>query len=455
MFEHSSTENSQELNLKTLDYVNFVKENIDYFQYEANLKKIQLTFISQIEYIELNFDKRKIRSVLFNLISNSIKYSESNSVVKVKIEKRKNNDKNFILTTVADQGKGIALEDQSKIFQRFNQVEKHRVDSVGIGLNISQSYVLQHGGEIDVESELSKGTSFSFRLPLESISDRNTSSISNSEIDRVDFENLLKDDNIDLVDCKHIVVVEDDLQLLNYISEKLSNFFKVTTFSNGTKALEMIEVLKPDLVITDLKMPEMNGDKLCKALKLNLNTNHIPVIILTSQIDVKYEIKSLFSGADSFVKKPFDFELLVAKIYSLINTYEKLETTFRKDIYLKPSEINITNPDEKFLQQLYQIVDENIGNSDFDINQLSQEMGYSRTIFFDKMKTILGQTPGEFIKSMRLKAAIKILSQIENDYTISEVAFMVGFKDPKYFSKIFKSETGVSPKSYFNYITKV
>lgn len=455
-FRKIETDNLKVDKQKT-EIISFIADKLEFFEYELKLRSIKLKFEHPDIAIYADIDKSKIGSVLFNIVNNSIKYTPEGGFISVDV-KSDFGDTEKVVISVTDSGKGIEKEKLNSIFDRFYQAESFQKSGSGIGLNISKKFVELHNGEIYVESEYGKGARFTFTLPVldfvENVS-------SGALVDDQEYNNYKHSENSydtkeisgDFSGFNKLVIVEDNEEFRNYLKSKLSKFFNISEASNGADGWEKIVEEKPDLVITDVKMPVMSGMELCVKVKSFIYTSHIPVVMLTSQADVAHEVEGLRSGADSYCIKPFDINVLIERIRNLISQRKKLQIAYRKDIHLKPVDIVISDPDENFLKKAHDIVEKNINNTDFNVDMFTREMGMGRSMFFEKIKSILNQTPNEFIKTVRLKTAAQLLLRENNRLSISEIAYETGFNTPRYFSKLFKEHFGCTPKDYISNIS--
>jgi DNA-binding response OmpR family regulator len=243
-----------------------------------------------------------------------------------------------------------------------------------------------------------------------------------------------------------ILIVDDNREMLEYLNIKFSVKYKILQASNGEKALSIAIEKNPDLIITDLMMPEMDGIELCKRIKTDINTSHIPIIILTAKTTEESAVEGLETGADVFLSKPFNVDVLKAQIKTLLESREKMKMNFARELILQPKNVTVTSTDERFLKKLMDVVEQNIGDVNFGIKELTLSMGMSHSVIFRKTKSLTGLNVVEFIRSIRLKKAALILKN--NKLPIAEVSYMVGFSDPKYFSKCFIKEFGVTPSEH-------
>jgi CheY-like chemotaxis protein/methylphosphotriester-DNA--protein-cysteine methyltransferase len=247
-------------------------------------------------------------------------------------------------------------------------------------------------------------------------------------------------------DRKTLLIVEDNVEFRRFLVEQLSNRFNMLQAGDGEQGLETAAQKYPDLIISDLMMPVMNGLELCEKIKNNLQTSHIPVILLTARLSDEAKIECYRAGADSYIAKPFNFEVLLTRIEMLIEQQEKRKRLFREELDVQPDSITTTSLDKEFIGKTLQLIEKNIGNPDYSNDDLGRDLGMSRSCLYPKFQSIAGQTPNHFIRSIRLKRAAQLLQA--GQYTVSEISWMVGINDIKYFNKYFKEEFGVTPTQY-------
>lgn len=421
----------------------------------AESKNIELGFGSDPKNIAAYFDEEKIRKILGNLLSNAFKFTHTAGKISVAVASENSGS---VKIQVSDTGIGIPAGQLDKIFGRFFRVEKlneNLTPGTGIGLALVKQLAELHRGKISVESSENKGSVFTFTFP----SGKNSyaeNEISIKVADAVSMEAPAIETEIprDRAEVKDkngaplILVIEDNPDVREYIVENLRNKFSVIESPDGNegwnKALESI----PDLIISDICMPGMDGIELCSRLKTDERTSHIPVVLLTAKADEKCRFEGLETGADDYITKPFDFRELEIRIGNLIAQRKNLRRRFSSQITLQPKDIAVTPADEKFLRKLMAIIDENISDPSLNVNELSSRLCMSRVQLFRKIKALTDQSVVEFIRSMRLKRALKLLEGSTGN--ISEIAYEVGFGNPAYFSECFKKQFGKVPSEYIH-----
>jgi len=321
-----------------------------------------------------------------------------------------------------------------------------------------------HGGQILIESEYKKGSTFIVKIPLDDsilkldhveIAKDNTLKNTNFVIEKeallYDLRNMdysiLSDDTMpDRAQNQVILIVEDNKTLRKQIHDELADRYIVREAVNGAEGLEKAKKYMPDLIITDIMMPEMDGVEMCRRIKTNINTSHIPILMLSAKASAEHQIEGLNTGADDYISKPFNLDLLLAKINSILKTREGLRKRYRNQLSIIPEEITVTNADENILKRLLEIIEENLSNPDLSANTFVTQIGMSRSVLYAKLKELTGQSVNEFVRTVKLKKASQVM--VQNQKNISEVAYMFGFNTPQYFTKCFKEEFGIPPKDF-------
>jgi signal transduction histidine kinase/ligand-binding sensor domain-containing protein/DNA-binding response OmpR family regulator len=438
------------------DIVDFLREVVSSFNNLSEQKHIKLVFLPKIKELNTYFDKDKLEKIIFNLLSNSFKFTPDHGQVSVildietKINALSNNE---ILTNlfieVTDTGIGIPEDKLDKIFTRFFQVDNTgQVEKgTGIGLSLVSEFVKLHGGEIAVKSEIGKGSSFIVKLPI------NQSGISVEIVDHpveevAHFPEIVSETASKLANPGRpvILIAEDNDDLRFYLKDNLLRQFEILEASNGDIALMIIQKYVPDLIISDIMMPGIDGLELCRRVKTDRTICHIPFILLSAKSSEQQQLEGIEVGADDYITKPFNFQILEAKIANVINLRRNMRLVFKNKLQIEPGDITITSLDEQFMRKVLDLVEKNISSTDFSIELMSRDLGMSRTMLYKKILALTGKPPLEFLRSLRLKRAALLLSK--SQMNVSEIAFLVGFNDPKYFSKHFKNEFGVIPSRY-------
>jgi len=406
------------------------------------------------------FDESKLEKIVNNLLSNAIKFTRSNGTINCYANFLHPNTLELI---VKDDGKGIPKNELNTIFDRFYQAKTN--DEVinigtGIGLSLTKELVELMHGEIMVESEVGRGSKFTVTLPLgtEHLTSDEFQMIQNlntkirkypeiSEAPEITEECInIKDSNKVKQNLPLVLIVEDNNDIREFIAENLSDCFIVEKAGNGKAGLKRAIKNIPDLVITDIVMPKMDGIELCNNLKTDERTSHIPVVMLTGKSSIDDRLSGLDTGADAYLTKPFNIKELKLRVIKLIEQRQKLRERFTRDLRLEPKDIAVTSADEKFITRAMEIIEKNIGNSEFEVRQFQDEMYMSRMQLFRKIKALTNQTPGEFIRTIRLKRAASLLKQ--NFGNIAQITYEVGFNNPSYFAKCFKDLFGELPSDF-------
>ncbi|WP_346860193.1 two-component regulator propeller domain-containing protein [uncultured Draconibacterium sp.] len=450
------------LNLTEADIVRFIETLVHSFNDFADEKQIQLKFTTLKKKLTAVFDHDKIEKIINNLLSNAFKFTAPGGSVSVTLSLVFNSedddfhntskDKQFIEITVKDTGRGIPPQNIKKIFNRFFQSDEEDGNSgAGIGLALVKELVKLHKGEIFVSSKTGMGTKFTIRIPyLATIQHKTTETASlpkGIDADYIDLEKQLEESS-EIPGEKIMLVVDDNPDVRQFISSHFNSSYKIIEAKNGDEGWELALKAIPDIVISDILMPVSNGYELCKRIKNDERTSHIPVLLLTAMHSKENEIKGLTTGADDYITKPFDLSVLQVKVENVLSIRESLKQKYTGTVVLEPKNVVITSHDEKFLQRAIEIVEENISDSELDIENFSVKVGVSRMQLYRKLHALTDMTVKEFIRHIRLKRASQLLSQ--NKMNISEVAYEVGFKDLSHFRKCFKREFGMSASEYIS-----
>ena len=426
------------------DIVSFVKEVACSFSDMAGAKHIHFNFTTSIESLQISFDPDKIERILFNLLSNAFKFTPEHGNIQVQVGQ----EAQFVSIMVKDSGIGIPQEDQDKIFERFFQ---HDVpgsilnQGSGIGLAISKEFVRLHQGTISVTSEPGNGTCFTVLLP---VNNANTEPVVSQE------ELLLEQGAEETTEVAGktsrkkpvVLIVDDNDDIRFYLKDNLRRNYTVYEAVNGAEGWEKTKQFQPDLIVSDVMMPVMDGMELCRTIKNDKQTSHIPVILLTARSAAEPKLEAFQVGANDYVTKPFSFEMLQSRIRNLLAQQEAMRKLFQKQVDVNPSEISITSVDEQFIRQAIETVEEHISNPEFSVEDLSRSLHMSRVALYKKLLALTGKSPLDFIKTIRLKRAAQLLEK--SQFNISEIAYEVGFNNPKYFARTFKKEFGKLPSEY-------
>lgn len=442
------------------DIVNFVYEHYLAFQEYARQRKIAFEFRKSNEHIPLWFDGKQMQKVINNLLSNAFKHTKEGGMISISVNKRNQE----VIIEVTDNGDGIASKDINKIFERFYQTEESEslnISGTGIGLALTKGIIELHHGSIEVFSELHEGSTFCIHLKCgcshfnadELNTEKNENTIENTFlIDQIpqsnqENENVENCDNINNSSERKILIVEDNESILNMLIEIFRPFYTVFTAIDGEEGWNKVQSILPDIIISDVIMPKMSGIELCRLIKEDMNTSHIPVILLTARNSIENTIEGLTTGADDYITKPFNLNILLAKCNNLVNNRIRLQEKFSKQPQSTPYILASNEMDKQFIDEVMEIIEDHIDNIDFKVDTLVDKMGMSRTRVFNKIKAVTGQTPSDFIMTIRLKRAAVLLYS-NPELNISEIADKLGFSTPKYFSKCFKEKYNTTPQEY-------
>lgn len=444
-----------ELRVKCINVGQIVEKNFRYYEPLARKKHIDYNLRSELGGRQVWCDASYIELILNNLLSNAFKYTNDGQSIFVNL-KAAGDD---LLLQVQDTGVGIPVNKQAKIFERFYQVESEHIGS-GIGLSLVQKLVELHHGRIEVDSAVGKGSCFSVYLPLsrEAYAEEELSggtqqeepvySTNARDMYIVDTEEALEpaESDVDTDRKETVLVVEDNDEIRHYMSRGLERFFIVKEVENGEEAVELLKTEEISLILTDVMMPVMDGIQLCKYVKQNLKTCHIPVIILSAKAEVKDQLDGLQVGADDYIAKPFSLSVVVMKIKNILRTHYRAIEHYSKSLEIEPEKIALNRLDEEFLSKAVSVVEKNLEKPDFSADDFALEMGMSRSSLHLKMKGITGESTTEFIRKIRFNQACKLLK--EGRYNVAEISTMVGFSTPSYFSTSFKKYIGCMPSEY-------
>jgi len=451
------------LHISNSDIVKFCREIFLAFQNMAISKNIDYQFETQQPQIELYFDKVQMEKVLFNLLSNAFKFTLVNGKISLKIAV----EKQWVNIKICDNGKGIALENQANLFNNFYQANTNTTIGTGLGLSLSKSIVELHHGEIAFESSPRNdhdfgSTCFTVSLktgkahfnPADFIPDYiyyddtlNHNLIATQVTEQIKQDDALPDDS-EKKRKNSILLVEDNAEVRNFIKQALSASYQIYEQENGAAGLACALDVIPDLIISDVMMPIMDGLELCRKLKTDERTSHIPVVLLTARSAYVHQINGFENGADAYIMKPFNLKILELNIQNLLNARETIKQKFAQVITLEPKNMVINTTEQNFLNKIIQIIEDRIADSEFDVPTLSTEIGMSQPVLYKKIRALTDLSVNDFIKSIRIKRAAQLLKQGAGN--ISEIAYSVGFSDRKYFSSEFKKHFGKTPSEFID-----
>jgi signal transduction histidine kinase/DNA-binding response OmpR family regulator len=454
----------QELKLheRNGDIITFIKDLSYNFTDIADQKEIKFIFDSEAGSFYTSFDHDKIERIIFNLLSNAYKFTHQGGQVSVLLNLiEKGTDEKLLEIRVIDTGIGIARDKQERIFEPFiqNDIPGSMLNQgSGIGLSITKEFVKLHRGEIFVESEFNEGSCFTVLLPVRPVNkniftdgdlvfDHSSEFLPDEASSKNGFYKEGKD-----VKKPTILLVEDNDDFRFYIKDNLKACFNIIEAENGKKGWQKALAQHPNLVVSDISMPEMNGNDLCLKIKNDKRTSHIPVILLTALTGEDQQLKGLETGASDYLTKPFNFEILQSKIRNILSQQEHMRKTYQKQVDVTPTEVSVDSPDELFIKKVLVLIDHNISNPNFSVEELSHEVFVSRYTLYKKILAMTGKTPNELVRSMRLKRAVQLLET--GHLTISQICHKVGFKSQKYFVKTFKTEYNTIPSRYLETLSE-
>jgi len=437
------------LELSHGDLPPFLKSIFNAFIPLSEQNGIQYNFYTSVEKFEMSFDTDKLEKIVVNLLSNAFNFTKKSVELKLSVVNEQ------IIIEVKDDGVGIAKENLTNIFRHFYQVDNtltRKNKGSGIGLALTRELVILHKGTIKAESELGLGTTMTVTLPVchqTTKSEEFHTTEKLPEISMYQQEITILKDELPIDRNKPVVlIVEDNADLRLYISDVLSANYTIAEAENGRIGVEIAMKILPELIVSDVMMPEMDGMQFTRTLKSNGETCHIPIILLTSLDSGNSKLTGCETGADDYVTKPFNAELLLARIKNLIDLRHRLRLKFQQSLDINPNDFTSNVSDEKLLKKAIELVENNIENTNFDIQQFIDGMNMSRAGLYAKIKALTGLTVSDFIKSIRLRRAAKIL--LSKEYTVTEVCYLVGFNSPSYFYKTFKEQFLMSPTEFIH-----
>lgn len=463
--------NKISLQAKKIEVIAFTEGIIGYFNEEAAARNISVNFESSLDELEDWLDPKMLEKILFNIISNAFKFTPDNGSITISIATTDLNNALIIYgekvpsfsITITDTGSGIRKKDLNRIFDRFyqvNNVNKDYYGSTGIGLEVVKEFVELHKGKIEVESQLGEGTKFKVIFPLGNSLYKKSEIIDevfkieknknqfvfeavNNQTDEDDFTDETIDKSAEESAKSYtVLIVEDNPELRHYLKQELSKLYKVITAENGKKGYELAVQKLPDLIITDVIMPVMDGLQLCKNIKGDLKTSHIPLLMLSAKAMVKDRLEGIDSGADMYLSKPFELDILKSSLAQLITSRQIMFKKFYSGI-TKQGKEKTTSLDNDFIQKILHFINENISEPELTVELLSSKIFLSRSQLYRKIKTLTGVSVNEFIRNVRLEKAKQLIEKGNNN--INEISYKVGFTSPSYFAKCYKVKYGYLP----------
>jgi signal transduction histidine kinase/ligand-binding sensor domain-containing protein/DNA-binding response OmpR family regulator len=430
---------AESLHLRQGDFVGFIRNVCLPFHDYAVDRGMKFTFTCESDCLMMQFDSAKIQKIMLNLLSNAFKFTPVGGTIEVDLRRQED----MVYVSVRDSGQGIDDADKAHIFERFYQTTQAKDNlGSGIGLHIVSEYVRMHEGTIVVKDNQPQGSIFTFTLPITETGKTEELDAEEASVDeiaeRMEGQNLLMH--------PVLLFVDDNEDFCAFMSDSLSDEYTVLLANNGQEAIEQLEKQDVNVVISDVMMPVMDGTELCRRIKTNIQWSHIPVILLTARTAEEYQIEGLEVGADDYLTKPFNFNMLKLRIRKFLEWTEKCHISFSQKMDVTPSEITITPLDQQLIEKAIKVVEEHITDTEFSVEELGSEVGLSRSHLYKKLMSITGKGPAEFIRTIRLKRGRQLLEK--SQMQIAEVAYSVGFNSPKRFTINFKSEFGISPSEY-------
>ncbi|HLP06197.1 MAG TPA: ATP-binding protein, partial [Paludibacter sp.] len=425
----------EKLNLSFGNISAFASQFEEIFSRLAFERKISFHVNCSPDELLVFFDNSKLYKVINNLLSNAFKFTPDGGEITLDLKRVEDN----IVIRVIDNGQGIPENEIAHVFDRFYQASGVEGGS-GIGLHLVKEYVELHNGTIEAESLPGIKTVFTVRLPMD-LSPETSNGVEAYEPVIEPGEHAFPNN------CSYkLLVVEDNEELRHFLVSELYKSYQLIEAKDGVEGLEKAIAEQPDLIISDVMMPRMDGVELCRKIKSELATSHIPVILLTARASEEQRMTGYEAGADEYLAKPFNMDILLMRIAKLIDNQRIRQKRFTEKVEINPSEITITSLDEQLVQKALALIECNMGNGDYSVQQLSQDLAMDRTVLYKKLQSITGLAPLEFIRSIRIKRAAALLTQ--GKYPVAEVAEMVGFNTQKYFSRYFKEAFGATPSQY-------
>jgi signal transduction histidine kinase/DNA-binding response OmpR family regulator len=429
------------------DALPFLKGLVYAFESLAAQRGVELAFQSDLHSLTLYFDASKLEKVINNLLSNAFKFTPEGGAISVRLSTMGKE----ACIAVADTGPGIPLDQQERIFDRFFQSDEYQSMGSGVGLALVKELVKLHYGRVTLDSEPGKGTVFKVYLPLGQnhlsegervkVPEHYARTPSNGAMSKV-----VLDRQHNIADAPRVLLVEDNAEVRAFVKQRLAVNFQVMEAADGQEGIDKALEEMPDLIVSDVMMPQKNGYELCSTLKHDVRTSHIPIILLTAKAEQEEKLQGLRTGADDYLAKPFDAEELYIRIRNLIQIRQQLRERFATAVELKPREVSANSIDQEFLEKALQIVESNLGNEQFKVEALAQEIGMSRPNLNRKLRALINQSTNQFIQSIRLQRAADLLQQQSG--TVAEIALETGFSSTAYFIKCFKDKYGETPGNF-------
>ncbi len=460
------------LYISRIDMVKLCEEIFSCFTELADKLKIDYSFNQQIEPVDVWIDAEKVENAIFNVLSNAFKYTEEGGQIQFSIRSESSKipnswksvhvgnkpEKEALILEIADSGSGIREDELMKIFDRFYRSDKSNIQAgSGIGLSLAKEYTLLHSGSITIASKPGEGSIFTFIIPLGKEHLMNQNNIEFTDIERVpigqreialpvEVSTLPDQANSPHEEKEILLLIEDNLDLNQYLSRVLSENYKVVNTLNGEEGLALASRLLPELILTDIMLPGINGLELCQRIKTDPLTSHIPVILMTALSEDRQKIEGIEMGADAYLTKPVDIQLLSSTIHNLIEARKKLRLAYGGMEAAISREEGLSAFDANLIKRAKAYIEQNITNPDISTTLLASELNMSRTNLHRKLKSLTGKSTTEFIRNLRINRAMAIMEQ--EKISMAEVCYSVGFTSTSYFSKCFKEIYGINPSTY-------
>tara|TARA_R110002049_G_scaffold9462_1_gene48214 strand:- start:17461 stop:21630 length:4170 start_codon:yes stop_codon:yes gene_type:complete len=454
------------IKVRELNLVSFTKNVTSYFKEEAFIKNIHLSIDTDVQDISIYADEGMLEKIIFNILSNAFKVTPESGAITIDISSKEDlvdlplaNDKEKIKAieiSISDTGPGLKEEQIANIFERFYQVDnlnKTYYGGTGIGLEVVQNFVKLHKGKIKVTSEVGAGTTFTIILPTgnayfsekETLTEKVEDQVKEESffIPKTNTESTSNAGEETNLSSHTLLIVEDNTELRNYLKNELKSQYKILLAKNGKEGLQMAKEFLPDIIMTDVIMPEMDGFLFCKHIKSDIKTSHIPLLMLTAKTTIENRMEGIENGADAYMVKPFDMGLLKLRLSQLITSRQLIFNKYF-NVISDVETNNTTSMDKEFIEKVLSYINESIGDPDLNVESLASQLNLSRSQFYRKIKALTNQTANEFIRNIRLLKAKQMIEM--GNSNISEVCYKVGFSSPSYFTKCFKSYFGILPK---------
>ena len=455
--------NKMKLRVEKMDIVPFVRQIMDNFEALAEDHHIDFVFESEKTSLNLWVDSDKLEKIVFNLLSNAFKYTPQGKMITLFIHENENS----VAIGVQDQGIGIPESKKSSIFVRFeNLIDKNLFNqqSSGIGLSLVKELVELHQATIRVDSKVGEGSCFTVEFlkgkdhyteDVELIVSDSLDATDAGTFSMMELNEKTEEGMREVGERKTLLLVEDNLELRFFLRSVFVSQFDVIEAADGIEGLEKAKKFVPDMIVSDIMMPEKDGLAMIKEIRENLSTSHIPVILLTAKTDMESKLQGVEQGADDYITKPFSATYLKAKVDNILARRSKLQHLYRANLMNEslvvddettPPQTEMSVHDRKFMDKLMELMEKNMDNGDLIVDDLVKELAVSRSVFFKKLKSLTGLAPVEFIKEIRVKRAAHLIET--GNYSMTQIAYMVGINDPRYFSKCFKQHYGMTPTEY-------